>query len=177
MYAWLPLNRDLCLHFSWRCSRHLPVMLLEVNLAEQCCVLALMRTIIQTTIKFTWSGPTWAKLIKCNGDEACKILKSERENAHQYRTLPEKPAYQAQKREGRGREKTQTETENPSISLPQPLSVLITQPDYRWNPLYGHPLNIDPPFSLSLGKVLTFSLIHPLNTETDPFMRETDTFF
>ena len=53
-----------------------------MSLAEQCCVLALMKTIIQTTIKFTCSGPTWAKLIKCNGDEACKILKSERENAH-----------------------------------------------------------------------------------------------
>ena len=63
-----------------------------MNLAEQCCVLALMKTIIQTTIKFTRSGPTWAKLIKCNGDEACQILESEREHAHQYRTLQEKSA-------------------------------------------------------------------------------------
>ena len=63
-----------------------------MNLAEQCCVLALMKTIIQTTIIFTCSGPTYAKLVKCNGDEACKIFESERENAQQYRTLPEKPA-------------------------------------------------------------------------------------
>ena len=42
------------------------------------------------------------------------------------------------------------------------LSVPITQADFSRTPLYGHPLNIDPSFSLSLGRVLTFSLIQPL---------------
>ena len=78
--------------------------------------------------------------------------------------------------EGKGK-KRKRKTENPSISLPQPLSVPITQADYSRTPLYGHPLNMDVSFSLSLGKVLTFSVIQPLNTETDPFMRETDAFF
>ena len=83
------------------------------------------------------------------------------------------------RKNGRGGEgkKRKRKTENPSISLLQPLSVPTTQADYSRTPLYGHPLNTDPSLSLSLGKVLTFSLIQALNTKTDPFTREMNSFF
>ena len=140
-----------------------------MNLAEQCCVLALMKTIIQTTIKFTCSGPTGTKLEKCNSDEACKIL----ENCTRMRTstIHYQKSLLSGRKNGRGGRKTQTETEDPFIPpTPQTLSVPITEADYSRTPLCGK-------FSLSLGKALSFTLIQPLNTETDPFMRETDTFF
>ena len=143
-----------------------------MNLAEQCCVLGLMKTIIQTTIKLTCSGPTGTMLEKCNSDEACKIL----ENCMRMRTSTihyQKSLLSGRKTggEGRGGRKTQTETENPFIPpTPQTLSLPITEADYSRTPLYGK-------FSLSLRKALSFTLIQPLNMETDPFMRETDTFF
>ena len=45
--------------------------------------------------------------------------------------------------EGGGKRKRK---QKPSISLPQPLSVPITQADYSRTPLYGHLLNTDPLF-------------------------------
>ena len=80
-------------------------------------------------------------------------------------------------RGGEAKGKNANGNREPFYFLPPPLSVPITQSDYSRTPLYGHPLNTDPSFSLSLGKVLTFSPIQPLNTETDPFTREMNSFF
>ena len=106
--------------------------LLEVNLAEQCCVLRLMKTIIQTTIKFTCSGPTGTMLEKCNSDEACKIL----ENCMRMRTSTihyQKSLLSGRKnRRGReGRAQNANGNREPFYSPhPQTLSVPITEADY-----------------------------------------------